>query len=92
MYPQIFRNFISLLNYGWRGRTQTILLCTESFTKEECLMLISVLENFDIKATLKIRDKNRDRYRIRISKLSMPKLITLVRPYIHNDFLYKLGI
>ena len=74
------------------GRTQTIFLCTESFSKEECLLLISVLEKFGIKSTLKIRNKVKDRYRIRISKLSMPILITLVKPYMHNDFLYKLGI
>jgi LAGLIDADG DNA endonuclease family len=36
------------------GRTQTVLLCTESFTKEECIILQSVLE---IKSTLKVRDK-----------------------------------
>jgi len=35
------------------GRTQTVLLCTKSFTKEECLILQSVLEKLDIKLTLK---------------------------------------
>lgn len=30
------------------GRTQTVLLCTESFTKEECIILLSVLEKLDI--------------------------------------------
>lgn len=74
------------------GRAQTIILCTESFSKEECLLLISVLNKLDIKSTLKIRDKNKNRYRIRISKKSMGRLISLVKPYMHKDFLYKLGI
>ena len=74
------------------GRTQTIFLCTESFSKEECLLLISVLEKFGIKSTLKIRDKINNKYRIRISKTSMDRVILLVKPYMHNDFLYKLGI
>jgi LAGLIDADG DNA endonuclease family len=53
------------------GRTKTVLLCTESFTKEECIILQSLLEKLNIKSTLKIRDKFNNRYRIRISKTSM---------------------
>lgn len=30
------------------GRTQTILLCTESFTKEEWIILQDLLSNLDI--------------------------------------------
>ena len=74
------------------GRTKTVLLCTESFTKEECIILQSLLEKLNIKSTLKIRDKFNNRYRIRISKTSMDRLISLVKPYKHEDFLYKLGI
>lgn len=74
------------------GRTQTVLLCTESFSKEDCIALQSVLENLSIKSTLKVRDKINNRYRIRISKTSMNRVICLVRPYMHKDFLYKLGI
>ena len=75
------------------GRTKTVLLCTESFSKEECITLQNLLLNkLNIKSTLKIRDKNNNRYRIRISKTSMEIVISLVKPYMHNDFLYKLGI
>jgi len=74
------------------GRTKTVLLCTESFTKEECIILQSLLEKLNIKSTLKIRDKFNNRYRIRISKTSMDIVISLVKPYMHKDFLYKLGI
>ena len=51
-----------------------------------------LLEKLNIKSTLKIRDKIKNRYRIRISKTSMDTVISLVKPHMHNDFLYKLGI
>lgn len=73
------------------GRTQTILLCTECYTKDECILLQGVLRNMGIKSTLKRRNKDKDTYRIRISKLSMPLVRQLVRPYMHPDFIYKLG-
>ena len=74
------------------GRTKTVLLCTESFTKEECVILQSLLEKLNVKSTLKVRDKLNNRHRIRVSKTSMGRVISLVKPYMHNDFLYKLGI
>ena len=75
------------------GRTKTVLLCTESFTKEECVILQTLLlAKLNIKSTLKIRDKINNRYRIRISKTSMDTVISLVKPHMHNDFLYKLEI
>jgi hypothetical protein len=74
------------------GRTKTILLCTESFSKTECIFLQSLLSNLGIKTTLKIRDKENDRYRIRFSKTSISLVKELVMPYMHKDFLYKLGI
>ena len=68
------------------GRTKTVLLCTESFTKEECIILQSLLEKFKIKSTLKVRNKINNRYRIRLSKTSMNTVISLVKPYMHKDF------
>lgn len=73
------------------GRTQTILLCTEKFTKTECILLQSVLQRLGKKSSLKIRNKDRDTYRIRISKTSMSLVRELVTPYVHEDFMYKLG-
>lgn len=35
------------------GRTKTILLCTESFTKTECIFLQSLLSYLGFKTTLK---------------------------------------
>lgn len=75
-----------------QSKTQTVLLCTESFTKEECLILQSVKKRLDKKSTLKVRDKINNRYRIIISKTSMHRVIYLVKPYMPKDFLYKLGI
>lgn len=38
------------------GRTQTVLLCTESFTQQECQVLQKVLLQIDIVTTLKVRN------------------------------------
>ena len=56
------------------GRTKTVLLCTESFTKEECIILQSSLEKLNIKSTfrpawataVKVRDKINNRYSARL--------------------------
>ncbi len=72
------------------GRTQTILLCTESFTQDECIFLQTLLKKLGIKSTLKIRNKMKNTYRIRISKTSMPLLRELVSPHMHKDYMYKL--
>lgn len=73
------------------SRTKTIIICTESFTKEECMLLQSILKTLGIKTNLKIRNKDKDRYRIRISKTSMLLVRSLIRPYMHKIFIYKLG-
>ena len=72
-----------------------VMLCTESFTKQEQELLINALhENFGIKATLnkRINSSGVQSYRIRISKKSMDKLTVLVKPYFIPEMLYKLGI
>lgn len=73
----------------------SLKICTDNFTKDEVLKLIDVLYvKFSIKATINKRT-NPDgaiKWRIRISKISMDKLILLVRPYIISEMLYKLGI
>lgn len=77
--------------YDGHGRTKTVLLCTESFTKEECFLLQKVLLNFQLKSSLKIRDKQRETYRIRISKTSIKQLQSILLPIIPVEFHYKLG-
>jgi hypothetical protein len=58
-----------------------IMLCTESFSKQEQELLINALhKNFGIQATLnkRISSTGIKSYRIRISKRSMDKLIVSV--------------
>ena len=73
----------------------SLKICTDNFTREEVLRLIQVLQaKYGIKATINQRT-NPDgaiKWRIRISKLSMDKLISIVRPHIIPEMLYKLGL
>lgn len=78
--------------FDGNGRTKTVLLCTESFTKEECILLQQVLLHYNIVSTLKVRNKEMNTYRIRVSKTSMPTLKSLVLPMMPSQFHYKLGI
>ena len=52
---------------------------------------VPILKILGIKTTLKIRDKDKDRYRIRLSKTSLSLVRNLITPYMHKDFMYKLG-
>ena len=81
------------------GRAKTVILFTDSFIEEECIILQSLLEKLDIKSTAppltapkeredatqhpkdseKIRNKNKNSYRIRISKTSMDRVMALVQ-------------
>lgn len=70
-------------------------ICTDNFTKDEVLKLIDVLHvNFGLNATINKRTNPGGvvKWRIRISKLSMDKLITIVSPYIIPEMYYKLGL
>lgn len=73
----------------------SLKICTDNFTKDEVLKLIEVLSvKYDIKATINKRT-NPDgaiKWRIRISKTSMDKLILLVRSHIISEMFYKLGL
>lgn len=73
----------------------SLMVCTDNFTKDEVLRLIEVLyEKYGIKAGINKRTNPNGaiKWRIRISKLYMDKLILLVRPYIISEMLYKLGL
>lgn len=75
----------------YQNDDNTIYFCTESFTKQECETLQLLLLDLGIHSGLKLRNKSKDTYRIRISSKSVPLLISLVKPYIHPIFMYKLG-
>lgn len=62
---------------------------SQSFTREENQRLASILKaKFGIKATL---NRDKDKYRLRVSETSMPRLRQLVAPYMHPDMQYKLS-
>ena len=70
-----------------------IILCTESFTKEEEELLITALDaKFGAALNKRVSSSGSESWRIRISKKSMDKLITFVRPYFISEMLYKLGV
>jgi hypothetical protein len=67
-------------------------LNTQSYTKDENLMLINVLkEKFNLDCTLIKHRKEINQTRIYIRAKSMPDFIALVNPYFHNSMMYKLN-
>ena len=73
----------------------SLKICTDNFSKDEVLRLIEVLQvKYGIKASINQRSNPHGAivWRIRISKLSMDKLISIVRPHIISEMLYKLGL
>lgn len=68
---------------------KTVILCTDNFTKDECIRLQLLLAKYELKSGI-ITQKGK--FRIRIYRTSMPTLIKLVTPHMHADFMYKLGI
>jgi len=66
-----------------------LIICTDSFRVEEVARLMTVLYvRYDIDSTLHYAHS---KPRIYIRTSSMPTLRSLVRPYMHPSFLYKLG-
>ena len=77
-----------------------LILCTDSYCKEDVLYLISILNaKFSLSSGLVQvsrptvqENSTKVYYRIRINKSSMPSLIELVKPYFIPSMLYKLGL
>nr|QVG61541.1 hypothetical protein [Rhizoctonia sp.] len=73
-----------------------LVICTDSFSKEDVLRLIHILNSkFGLSCGLinhGITKGGNIAYRIRINKSSMPSLINLVKPHIIPSMLYKLGL
>jgi ubiquinol-cytochrome c reductase cytochrome b subunit len=69
---------------------QSLKLCTNSFSYNDCLLLIKALNNnFNIKASIQSAGQ-KDQYLIYIWKESMSDLINIVSPYIIPEMKYKL--
>jgi len=72
---------------------KTIMLYTNSFTKEEVLLLIDTLKiNFDIESSLRIIKRNIIEHMIYIPKKEVTKVIYLTQHLMPKEFLYKLGL
>jgi hypothetical protein len=73
---------------------EQIILCTDSYSKEDVIRLIYILKNkFNLSCGLINYSKNKNilYYRIRINKSSMSTLKGLIKPFIIPSMLYKLG-
>ena len=69
---------------------QSLKLCTNSFSYNDCLILIKALNNnFNIKASIQSIG-SKDKYLIYIWKESMKDIIKIVSPYIIPEMKYKL--
>jgi len=76
----------------WENDSQTIFLCTESFTEKEVEFLISILKiRLNLVATKK---KRGDNYRIILSSAgnNLDRLRSLTLKHMHPLMVYKLGI
>ena len=75
---------------------QNLILCTDSYSKEDVLKLINILKNkFNLSCGLVKTIKNKQgkfKYRIRINKISIPHLINLTKNHFITSMLYKLGL
>jgi len=68
-----------------------LLLCTDSFSIKEVVILINVfIIKYGIDCGIQYSTKKYPR--IYIYKISMPKLREIVMPYMHESMLYKLGL
>jgi len=69
----------------------SLKLSTNSFTFEECLILVNILhDNFDLKASIQSAGK-KDQYVVYILKESINNLRNIVSPYIIPEMKYKLN-
>jgi ubiquinol-cytochrome c reductase cytochrome b subunit len=69
----------------------SLKLCTNSFTFDECIRIIHILKNnFGLKASIQSAGK-KDQYLVYILKESMVNLRNIVSPYIIPEMKYKLN-
>lgn len=72
----------------------SVLICTDNFAKEEVIKLMEILEKkFSIMTNIRERKlKDRSVWRIYVRKSSLDELKLLIRPYMIEEMLYKIGI
>jgi LAGLIDADG DNA endonuclease family len=68
-------------------------LYTNAFTLEELNLLIEALnDNFSIKATINISNREKSQYTLYISKNQLQLVRDRVKDHMHEDMMYKLNI
>lgn len=71
-------------------RGKGLIICTDSFNTKDVILLMNVLIiKYGLSCTL---HKNREIYRIYISKSSMGLLVSIVKPHMVSSMLYKIGL
>jgi hypothetical protein len=69
----------------------TLLLCTDSYSRKDIVVLINILIiKYDIHCTIRYSKPNLPR--IYILKKDMPKLCSIVQPFMYSSMMYKLGL
>lgn len=77
----------------WNTKDKTVIICTENFILEEINIIINLLNSkLNLKATTNKRYDNSWIIRFSRKKENIDLLRSLVKPHIHPDILYKLGI
>jgi len=75
---------------GTFPKDRGVVLCTNSFSKDEVNLLVSALtDKFNLKCTV---NKNRGNYVIRISSKSLPDLQNLLKNIMPPMMFYKIGL
>ena len=71
-----------------------LILCTDSYSKEDVSRLISILKDkFNLSCgIIKNIQNEKIYYRIRINKSSLSSLILLIKPYLIPSMYYKVGL
>jgi len=68
-------------------------LYTNSFTLDEVKLIIKALKsNFGIDSSVNTANKLKEQYRVYIPKRMVPVVQSVVKPYIHPSFLYRIGL
>ena len=71
------------------GTSQAYILCTDSFSKDQVILLGDMLfKKYNIHVSY---HKQRDNYRIYIPRKHSKEFRSIILPYIHPNFNYKLG-
>jgi hypothetical protein len=93
--PDLFHylDYIALAHWiqgdGAKRNKGGIVLCTDSFSVKEVILLMNILLiKFNIKSTIHV---DNGKARIYINKVELDKFKHLIKPYFVNSFLYKIS-